>query len=47
MKIKRIQLKLSEEENKELRRLAEKTGLKMTTILVKGLELIKKKYENN
>lgn len=47
MKIKRIQMKLSEQENEMLRKLAEKTGLKMTTIFVKGLELMNEKYNQN
>lgn len=43
MKTKRIQIKLTDEEDKTLRELAAKTGLKMNTILTQGLQLVKEK----
>lgn len=45
MKTKRIQIKLTDEENKILRELAEKTGLKMNTLLTQGLRLVEGKYK--
>lgn len=43
-KIKRLNLFLSEEMDATIRNIAEKTGLKLTTIVEQGIKMMKEKY---